>query len=541
MKLFATVAKRFLAVERLLGSHWCVAAMVALALVRSLASVLAVNALGDLFSAIETGAYTAQSAVLVLLWLAALEILRTGALWLRMRIASGESGRLHRKLLRRCIASGVENDMPDSERATVAAKDVRRVAEDGFAALEGSCTWLISIAVYIVYGLIVNPAATAVLTAIELGVICSIQRLNSQLDAQNEARRAAYGKWFELLNAMADKMEACMACLDPDKLLALLEKRAFRWNDESRRSLDTLLRVDGRFRAGRLVSELIVIASGLALWLSGSLAIGAVYASIVTVQKLCALFEETSDVLDDLTRCQSAVNRLNPLRNERFVAVTPCAQPVRDALALKGVSFSYDGENPVLDGVNAVFKPGQMCAIVGASGCGKSTLLKILGGFLRHAEGSVSLDGKPCADMPREELWASVQYAAQPAFIEGLFRDNVLFGLPMDAARFQKACEGCEAFLRRDEAGNAWIHPNGDPLSSGERQRIVIARHIYRNSPVLLLDEPFANVSVDVERACLAQLKAQLSHACILVATHRTQTLDLFDRVLTMKGGQLHE
>ena len=81
-----------------------------------------------------------------------------------------------------------------------------------------------------------------------------------------------------------------MACLDPDKLLALLEKRAFRWNDESRRSLDTLLRVDGRFRAGRLVSELIVIASGLALWLSGSLAIGAVYASIVTVQKLCALF-----------------------------------------------------------------------------------------------------------------------------------------------------------------------------------------------------------------------------------------------------------
>ena len=231
MKLFATVAKRFLAIERLLGSHWCVAAMVALALVRSLASVLAVNALGDLFSAIEAGAYTAQSAALVLLWLAALEILRTGALWLRMRIASGESGRLHRKLLRRCIASGVENDMPDSERATVAAKDVRRVAEDGFAALEGSCTWLISIAVYIVYGLIVNPAATAVLTAIELGVICSIQRLNSQLDAQNEARRAAYGKWFELLSAMADKMEACMACLDPDKLLALLEKRAFRWND----------------------------------------------------------------------------------------------------------------------------------------------------------------------------------------------------------------------------------------------------------------------------------------------------------------------
>ena len=72
MKLFATVAKRFLAIERLLGSHWCVVAMVALALVRSLASVLAVNALGDLFSAIETGAYTAQSAVLVLLWLAAL-------------------------------------------------------------------------------------------------------------------------------------------------------------------------------------------------------------------------------------------------------------------------------------------------------------------------------------------------------------------------------------------------------------------------------------------------------------------------------------
>ena len=541
MKMFSTLAARFLAIERLLGSHRCAAAMVALALVRSLASVLAVNALGGLFSAIEAGAAAARAAAWTLLWLAALELMQTGALWLRMRLANAESGRLQRRLLRRCIASGMDSDMPGGELATVAARDVRQVAEDGFAALEGSCTWLISIAVYMVYGLIVNPAATVVLIAIEFGVIWSIKKLNDQLDTQNEARRQAYGKWFELLGAVADKMEACMACFDPDKLLAALEKRAFRWNEESRRSLDTLLRVDGRFRAGRLLSELLVIVSGLVMWLSGSIAIGTVYASIVTVQKLCDLFEKSSDVLDDLTRCQSTVKRLAQLRSERLVSVAHGERQLQGALELKDISFSYDGGSAVLDGVDAVFEPGHMYAIVGTSGCGKSTLLKLIGGFLRNTGGLLTLDGKPCADMPREELWASVQYAAQPAFIEGLFRDNVLFGLPMDAARFQKACEGCEAFLRRDEAGNAWIHPNGDPLSSGERQRIVIARHIYRNSPVLLLDEPFANVSVDVERACLAQLKAQLSHACILVATHRTQTLDLFDRVLTMKGGQLHE
>lgn len=78
-------------------------------------------------------------------------------------------------------------------------------------------------------------------------------------------------------------------------------------------------------------------------------------------------------------------------------------------------------------------------------------------------------------------------------------------------------------------------------MSSGERQMVVIARQIYRKSQVLLLDEPFSNVSVDVERAALIQLKTQLPDACIIMATHRTENLDMFDHVLTLRGGRLYE
>lgn len=541
MKLFATLIDRFIAIERLQDNHRCVAAVATLALIRSIASVLAVDILSDLFSAIGTVSYTTQLAMNALLWLVVLEVIRTGALWLRMRIANSESGRIYRKLLRRCIASGIEREMSSNELATVASHDVRSIAEDGFSALENSGMWMISLAVHIVYGLIVNPIATAALILLELGVIWSIKKLNDQLDVQNEARRQSYGKWFELLSAVADKMEACMACLNPEKLLAMLEKRAFQWNDESRRSLDTLLRVDGRFRAGRLLGELIIILSGVVLWMNGSIDVGTVYASIVTAQKLCDLFEETSDVLDDLTRCQSAVKRFEQLCSENFITVSSCGHHMQSALELNNVSFSYSGELVILDGINAVFEFGQMYAIVGTSGCGKSTLLKVIGGFLRNTGGFLTLDCRAYTEMTREELWASIQYCAQPAFIEGSFRDNVLFGQPMDEEQFKKACTGCEEFLQRDAIEGAWIRLNGDPLSSGERQRIVIARQIYRNSPLLLLDEPFSNVSVEVERACLAQLRAQLAHACVIVATHRTQTLDMFDKVLTMKGGQLYD
>ena len=339
-----------------------------------------------------------------------------------------------------------------------------------------------------------------------------------------------------------------MACLDPDKLLALLEKRAFRWNDESRRSLDTLLRVDGRFRAGRLVSELIVIASGLALWLSGSLAIGAVYASIVTVQKLCALFEETSDVLDDLTRCQSAVNRLNPLRNERFAAVTPCAQPVRDALALKGVSFSYDGENPVLDGVNAVFKPGQMCAIVGASGCGKSLTLRCIAGIETPDEGrivvndQVFFDSEQRVNLTPQKRKTALLFQSYMLFPNLTVAENVGAGIERAVPRGVRdaivATElkrfGLEGFDKRYPA----------QLSGGQQQRVALARMLAARPGILMLDEPFSALDAHL-KGVLEQNLVSLFDAydgTILYVSHDIdEALRFCDRIAVVEAGRIME
>ena len=541
MKLFTTVADRFLAIERLLGGRRRVLAMAVMALISSGAAVMAVDSLSMLFSSIEIGNCTGRSVTWTLLKLAVFELIGVVALWLRKLIMNAESKIAHRKLIRRCVASGMDCALYGNELTTVAAKDVRTAAEDGLAALECGCTWMVGIAAYMLYGLMVNPAATAVLIIIELVAMITMKGLNERLESENEARRVEYGKWFDLISAIADKMEACMACLNPDKLIRLLEKRAFHWNDESRRSLDTLLRIDGRFRAGRIISELVVIVSGLVMWRNGTIVIGTVYASIVTVQKLCDLFEQTSDVLDDLTRCQSAIHRLEKLQNETFTDVVPAHERIDGSLVLSGIRFAYDGKAPVLEDVSMIFEPGQMYAITGESGCGKSTLLKIMGGFLQAKGGNILLNGQRCADMTRDTLWSMVQYAAQPVFIDGTFRDNVLFGLPMDSVMFERACECCAALLDRDKVEGCWIRANGDPMSSGERQMVVIARQIYRKSQVLLLDEPFSNVSVDVERAALIQLKTQLPDACIIMATHRTENLDMFDHVLTLRGGRLYE
>ena len=167
-----------------------------------------------------------------------------------------------------------------------------------------------------------------------------------------------------------------------------------------------------------------------------------------------------------------------------------CTEPVA-SLGLEELSFGYDGE-PVVNGATASFRQGEVVAITGASGAGKSTLLGLLAGLLPPDGGTIAIDGAPA---PRHVLTAVTSWMPQNPV---LFHDTILHNVALgsdrpDRARVLEVCRRVDAhafIAARPQGYEGVLQEGGTDLSMGQRQRITLARALYRSAPVLLLDEP---------------------------------------------------
>ncbi len=176
---------------------------------------------------------------------------------------------------------------------------------------------------------------------------------------------------------------------------------------------------------------------------------------------------------------------------------------------------------------------GTLVGICGAVGSGKSSLLNALIGEMKRTCGSVRLAGK-------------VGYASQQAWIQNAsVRDNILFGLPMDRDRYQHAIKVCS--LEKDleilpDRDLTQIGERGINLSGGQKQRINLARIVYYDCDVVLLDDPLSAVDAHVGRALFEEcILGALKGKTVILVTHQLHFLPRVDRIITMKGGQLAE
>jgi len=213
-------------------------------------------------------------------------------------------------------------------------------------------------------------------------------------------------------------------------------------------------------------------------------------------------------------------------------------------IALKDLSFSYDGEKEVLHKITAWFEAGKSYAIVGASGSGKSTLLNLLMGSHGSYTGEIAYDGVELGEISSESLYSLVSMVQQNVFVfNSSIRDNITMfrQFPTDQVDGAIDLSGLSSLI--EERGEDYpCGENGNGLSGGERQRISIARCLLRKAPVMLVDE--ATASLDAETAYrISDSILNLKGLTRIVVTHTLEEslMRRYDCILAMKNGRLVE
>ncbi|MGB4956941.1 MAG: ABC transporter ATP-binding protein [Candidatus Saccharimonas sp.] len=230
---------------------------------------------------------------------------------------------------------------------------------------------------------------------------------------------------------------------------------------------------------------------------------------------------------------------------------------VPEVIELKNVSFHYPTSNRlVLQDVSFAIRRAQHVAIVGENGAGKSTLIKLLTGLYEPTSGSVLLDGTPLAES-EVGSWHKYLGVLQQEFISYGFasaKDNVYFGdtsKKFDDKRFEAALAKAEAksFLKKlprgvDSYVNPWMEDDdgnaGTDLSGGQWQRLALARNFYRDSPIIILDEPTSAIDALAESRIFKHLFDEKGKTIITIS-HRLTTIQKADVVYMMKDGKLVE
>ena len=225
----------------------------------------------------------------------------------------------------------------------------------------------------------------------------------------------------------------------------------------------------------------------------------------------------------------------------------PRSIPGNPGLEFRQVGFSYEkDEAPVLEDISFSLDAGSRIAVVGPSGAGKSTLTKLVLRFWDPVEGEVRLGGHDVRECAQEDVRANVGVVAQDTHIFGdTLRANLLLAKPeatdaelwdaLEKARLGEFMESLPQGL------NSWVGEQGLKLSGGERQRLAIARALLKDAPILILDEPTANLDTITEHELMDSIWELMEGRTVLLITHRLVGLEALDEVLVMDGGRIVE
>lgn len=295
----------------------------------------------------------------------------------------------------------------------------------------------------------------------------------------------------------------------------------------------------------RMAMQSLILGLGAYLVIERSVTVGAMFAASILLGRALQPIEMAVGSWRNLVSARGAFERVkglllaNPVRDPALALPRPSGR-----LAVEALVYAMPGANrPILRGVAFRIDSGEVLGVIGPSGAGKSTLARQVVGVLAPSAGAVRLDGADVSTWPRESLGRFIGYLPQD--IE-LFSDTVAANI----SRFRQEGDDSEVIeaakmagvhdiiLRLPRGYETQVGDGGATLSGGIRQRIGLARAVYGNPSLVVLDEPSSNLDSDGDvalLACISDLKSR--GTSVVMITHRPNTLGSVDKLLVLKDG----
>ena len=269
---------------------------------------------------------------------------------------------------------------------------------------------------------------------------------------------------------------------------------------------------------------------------------------LILFSQLISPFKSISKAIYDSSQGIAALERIEKITlQDQLIKNNPInPEPVifSNEISFNNVSFKYNQEQ-VLDNISFKIKKGETVAIVGHSGAGKSTIADLLIRFYDVVSGEINIDNLNVKEINLSQLRNLMGVVTQDSI---LFNDsvvnNIAFGVEIDNSRVLESAKMANAdeFIQNlDKKYETFIGDTGNKLSGGEKQRLSIARAIYKNPEILVLDEATSSLDTKSEKAVQEALNRLMKNRTSLVIAHRLSTIQNADKIIVLDSGKIVE
>ncbi|CAA2998140.1 ABC transporter C family member 5 [Olea europaea subsp. europaea] len=451
---------------------------------------------------------------------------------LGMHVRSALTAMVYRKGLR--LSSSARQSHTSGEIVNYMAVDVQRVGDYSWYLHD---IWMLPLQIVLALAILyknVGIASAATLVATIISIVATVPLARVQEDYQDK-----------LMSAKDERMRKTSECLRNMRILKLQA-----WEERYRALLEDMRSVEFKYLRKALYSQAFItfifwsspifvsaVTFGTCILLGGQLTAGSVLSALATFRILQEPLRNFPDLVSMMAQTKVSLDRISGFLQEEELpedATIVLPRGITDvAIEIKDGEFSWDPSSPTptLSGIQIRLEKGMRVAVCGVVGSGKSSFLSCILGEIPKVSGEVKICG-------------SAAYVSQSAWIQsGNIEENILFGYPMDKAKYKSVLHACS--LKKDlelfsHGDQTIIGDRGINLSGGQKQRVQLARALYQNADVYLLDDPFSAVDAHTGSELFKEyILTALATKTVVFVTHQVEFLPAADLILVLKEGRI--